>query len=781
MERLPAEPAISLTEDQQKMLGCFACFDLQPAPPLNPFTIAKQCSKLSDRQAGRTIDALQENRLVTIDQDSPYPSLGRGRGKHPYHITSLGHRSLAPDRPDCTLSPLEKGPFATTTEHQRKVLGCLACVAHNNMSATVADISSCTKLPSQIVQARLQPFVETGTVMRLEGSEEQKRKSGSPHRYFIPPGYLSQAVTPPALCDKRTIEVRTAIHAMPAENAKMMRCVACLGHRIANGPLESFEMPKITACTGFDAARVHRFITKLIDEQIVEPLLPTTRPKRFVVTKSAAPLVENYASSVISSCDKPVAPFTYTNFDVIARCTACVWTRQQLNGDAPAITAAQISDCSGVPVRDLQHSMRQFSRLRFATPAESTGPGTKRAKIQYLPPKSFEPLPYKPKRCNQQLYDEECERQLFATMQSKILTMLRKELESSRGLAEYRREGGSSSWEWLGAYRHHKLLSFSEQLSLGAIIQSQEDPVEIEKAVETFVHHNVRLALWGVNRFHKNRYVSRFLTFNDALASCLAGIELAARKFDPERGVRFSTHATFFMRTMVNRHAWEEAGGVPAHIFALIPPIRHATFEFIEKHRREPTARELSDELGYKLQYVQRALEAHEAYALRVHLDAHIQDDSSSPELHEHVAAQDIPMENTSYGATFIRLMQYLTSEQKFILQKMILTDAVTVQEYAEEHHYTQQAVYTKMAQVRSLMQHPFFGILGAEIAGYEWQEDAQCFTERDDSVVTPRVQPSEDMVCERCPVNRQCYDLAANNPGKITAGIWGGVRFTRK
>ncbi|HLU48744.1 MAG TPA: RNA polymerase sigma factor RpoD, partial [Planctomycetota bacterium] len=96
------------------------------------------------------------------------------------------------------------------------------------------------------------------------------------------------------------------------------------------------------------------------------------------------------------------------------------------------------------------------------------------------------------------------------------------------------------------------------------------------------------------------RYRNRGLTFLDLIQEGNTGLMKAVEKYEYRGGYKFSTYATWWIRQAITRSIADQARTIriPVHMIETMSKVRNATKKLIQKNGREPTIKEISQELG---------------------------------------------------------------------------------------------------------------------------------------------------------------------------------------
>ena len=209
------------------------------------------------------------------------------------------------------------------------------------------------------------------------------------------------------------------------------------------------------------------------------------------------------------------------------------------------------------------------------------------------------------------------------------------------------------------------------------------------------------------------RYAGRGLPFLDLIQEGNLGLMKAAEKFEPERGFKFSTYATWWIRQSITRAIADQGRTIriPVHLVEHINRVRKTAGELLRKNGREPTAEEIAVRLEMEPDRVRELLQlAQEPVSLETPVgeeeDAHLEDFIQDEEA-------GIPVDEAGRQLLRRELMSVLKSltprEERVITLRFGLDDGRprTLEELGKEFNVTRERIRQIEAKALRKLRHP--------------------------------------------------------------------------
>ncbi len=140
--------------------------------------------------------------------------------------------------------------------------------------------------------------------------------------------------------------------------------------------------------------------------------------------------------------------------------------------------------------------------------------------------------------------------------------------------------------------------TLNRNLPKEAVLAREMDSVQAraKEANHDLIRANLRLVVSVAKK-----YLGRGIPFLDLIQEGNLGLLRTINKFDPRRGYKFSTYATWWIRQSINRSIAEQARTIriPVHLFEAISRILRAQRHLTQELGREPNNGELALEIGY--------------------------------------------------------------------------------------------------------------------------------------------------------------------------------------
>lgn len=169
----------------------------------------------------------------------------------------------------------------------------------------------------------------------------------------------------------------------------------------------------------------------------------------------------------------------------------------------------------------------------------------------------------------------------------------------------------------------YPLLTADEELYYGSLARDGD-----QSAIHKMMQGNLRLVI-----MFAQRYENRGVELHDLISEGNLGLHHAIGKFEPERGLRFSTYSAWWIRYYLDTAVMNQGRTVrvPIHINKAIAKLNRAGRELMQSLKREATVAELSEATDMSIFEVMELMAHHKS---SVSLDGMLTSDSNSDFYH---------------------------------------------------------------------------------------------------------------------------------------------------
>ena len=209
------------------------------------------------------------------------------------------------------------------------------------------------------------------------------------------------------------------------------------------------------------------------------------------------------------------------------------------------------------------------------------------------------------------------------------------------------------------------------------------------------------------------RYVGRGMQFLDLIQEGNLGLIKAVEKFDYEKGYKFSTYATWWIRQAITRAIADQARTIriPVHMVETINRVMRVSRQLVQELGRDPTSEEIAKEMGYPEEKVREIMKI----ALDpVSLETPIGEEEDS-HLGDFIPDEDIPapVEATAHIMLKEQLTEVLGTlherEAKVLELRFGLVDGRqrTLEEVGKEFNVTRERIRQIESKALRKLRHP--------------------------------------------------------------------------
>ena len=186
-------------------------------------------------------------------------------------------------------------------------------------------------------------------------------------------------------------------------------------------------------------------------------------------------------------------------------------------------------------------------------------------------------------------------------------------------------------------------------------------------------------------RFLASKFKNRGESLDDLIQVGTIGLIKAIDRFDPDRGLEFTTYATPTIMGEIKRHFRDKGWSVrvPRRLQELSAKVNQATDDLTNQLQRSPSVAEIAESLGVSVDEVLEAMESSSAYSSVPLEGGGSSDDDEAPSVIDHYATEDADLASSDDRIVLEEAIADFSPRERDVI-RMRFADGLTQVEIAE-------------------------------------------------------------------------------------------------